>query len=82
VVQRPGAVTAATVSYAIPGSRWVLVDGLGPTADDVRTGSYLLARPLLLVTKSPAPPHVQEFLDFMISPEGQKIVGRRFVPIR
>jgi phosphate transport system substrate-binding protein len=82
VIERPGGVTAATISYAIPGSRWVLVDGLGPTAEDVRTGSYLLARPLLLVTRSPAPPHVQEFMDFMISPDGQKIVGRRFVSIR
>lgn len=82
VVEQRGGVAAATVAYQIPGTRWVLVDGKAPTENDVRTGAYLLSRPLLLVTRRPPSREVQEFLDFMISPEGQKIVGRRFVSIR
>ncbi len=54
------------------------VDGqpLNPTA--VAQKQYPLVKPLLLVTKGPPRGAVQQFLDFVLSPEGQTIMARRF----
>jgi phosphate transport system substrate-binding protein len=48
----------------------------------VRSGKYLFQRPLVLVSKLPNEGVVKQFLDFMLSPEGQAIVAKKFVPVR
>jgi phosphate transport system substrate-binding protein len=50
----------------------LLVDGAQPTAENVLTGKYKLARPFLFVTKGAPSPPAQKFIDFVLSPEGQK----------
>jgi phosphate transport system substrate-binding protein len=79
----PSVITAATMTYAVPGVRAVAVEGLEPTPANVRGSRYLLTRPLLLVTKEPPTGATRELFDFMLSPEGQAIVARAgFVPAR
>jgi phosphate transport system substrate-binding protein len=82
VASTPAAVTFATVAYAIPGVRSVLVDGVEPSPQHVVDASYLLSRPLLLVTRAPPSGSAATFLDFMLSSEGQAIVGKKFIPAR
>lgn len=82
VARTPGGVTFATVAYAIPGVRAVAVDGVEPTPARVLDSTYPLSRPLLLVTRAPPTGQVAAFFDFMLSPDGQKIVGRKFIPVR
>ena len=48
----------------------------------MRSGAYLLSRPLLLVTPARPDPDARRFVEFMLSPEGQAIVARKFVPVR
>jgi ABC-type phosphate transport system substrate-binding protein len=48
----------------------------------VRSGKYPLQRPLVLVSKQANEGVVKQFLDFMLSPEAQEIVARKFVPAR
>jgi phosphate transport system substrate-binding protein len=54
--------------------RAVPIEGAQPTAENVIAGSYTLVRPLLFVTKGAANPAAQKFVDFVISPEGQKLL--------
>jgi phosphate transport system substrate-binding protein len=82
VVRDPGAVTAATMAYAIPGTRAIPLDGLSPTPDQVRSGRYLLSRPMLLVSRAPPAGALKAFFEYMLSAEAQGVVGKRFVPIR
>lgn len=82
VAANPGAVTVATVAYTMPGVRSVAVDGVEPSPAHVLDSTYLLSRPLLLVTRGEPSGPVAEFLKFMLSPDGQRIVGRKFVPAR
>jgi phosphate transport system substrate-binding protein len=58
------------------------VDGDAPTKAGVQSGRYPLKGPLILVSKVPATGAAKDFLDFIMSPEGQVIVGRKFVPAR
>jgi phosphate transport system substrate-binding protein len=50
------------------------IDGAAATDANVLAGKYKLARPFLLVTKGPPSPDAQAFIDFVLSPEGQKML--------
>jgi phosphate transport system substrate-binding protein len=76
VAAEPGAVTAATTAYAIAGIRPVSLDGIAPEPKAIRSSTYLLTRPLLLVTREPPAGALRDFVDFMVSPEGQALVAQ------
>ncbi|MHB8880517.1 MAG: phosphate ABC transporter substrate-binding protein [Thermodesulfovibrionales bacterium] len=60
----------------------VTVNGFAPSDANIQSGAYLISRPLLLVTQGLPKGNVKKFIDFMLSPEGQKIVGTNFVRVR
>jgi phosphate transport system substrate-binding protein len=62
--------------------RAVPVEEVAPTAAAIRSGEYRLGRVLYLYAPRPAPPEVQAFLEFVLSPAGQAIVSRRLAPVR
>jgi len=54
-----------------------------PTVANVINGAYPIARPLYLYTPSKPMGAVKEFIDFVLSDQGQKIVAKMdFVPLR
>jgi phosphate transport system substrate-binding protein len=60
----------------------VKVNGIEPSAENIISGRYIIARPLLLVTRGLPQGKTERFIDFMLSREGQAIVGKNFVPAR
>lgn len=53
-----------------------------PSAENVASGKYPISRPLYLYTRKDPGPAVQQFLSFVLSPEGQQIVkAQEFVPL-
>ena len=82
LVSEPRGITAVSLALARTGIRAVSIEGFPPDARNVRSGAYLLSRPLLLVTPSRPDPHVRRFIEFMLSPEGQAIVAGKFVSLR
>jgi len=82
VAKDPGGIAASSMSFAIPAVATLAVDGAEPTRAEVQAGRYPLKRPLILVAREPASGAVQAFLDFIMGPEGQAIVARKFVPAR
>jgi phosphate transport system substrate-binding protein len=61
----------------------VTLDGVTPTLDTVRSGEYKVARGLLSLTKGEPVGLAKLFLDFILSPTGQKIVADKgFIPVR
>ncbi|MGQ0520438.1 MAG: phosphate ABC transporter substrate-binding protein [Actinomycetota bacterium] len=52
------------------------VDGVAPTPEAVRAGSYPMSRPLLLITDGPPTGAARTFVDFVLSAEGQELVRR------
>ena len=50
------------------------VDGIQPTIDNVKSGSYKISRKLYLITKGTPSDLEQAFIDFALSPEGQIVV--------
>jgi phosphate transport system substrate-binding protein len=77
-----GGITASSMSFAIPGVRALSVDGSPPARASVQRGAYPLKRPLILVTKDVPAGDTKSFLDFMLAPEAQAIIARKFVPVK
>ncbi|MEA2624799.1 MAG: phosphate transport system substrate-binding protein [Candidatus Binatota bacterium] len=82
LLSEPRGITAVSFSMAQPGIRAVTIEGFPPDPRSLRSGAYLLSRPLLLVAPARPDPDVRRFVEFMLTPEGQAIVARKFVPLR
>ena len=70
------------MSMAVEGVRAVAIDGVEPSAAQVRAGVYALGRPMYLVARAPASPEADALLDLALSAAGQAIVGKKFTPAR
>ena len=81
VAKNPGGITASSLSFAMPGVAAIAVNGALPQKETVQSGAYVLKRPLHLITLQPTG-KIQAFFDFMMSPEGQAIVSKNFVPVK
>lgn len=53
----------------------ISVEGKECTEENIYSGEYKIARPFLMVTKEEPAGLVKEFLDFILSPEGQDVVS-------
>jgi len=61
----------------------LLVDGVDATAENLKADKYPLGRPLFIYTAGEPKGLAKRFLDFMMSPDGQKIVEQaKFVPVK
>lgn len=59
------------------------LNGIAPTPENVKTGRYFLTRDFLFVIKAEPAPAVRKFLDFVLSPEGDRaILENGAVPLR
>lgn len=58
----------------------VSIDGVAPTSEGVKSGTYEIARPFLLVTKGEPDSVTKEFIDFILSKEGQDVVSKGYIP--
>lgn len=76
------AITHATLAFKESGAKTITVNKVEPTAKNVRSGAYLLSRPLCLVAKGLPKDDLKKFFDFILSVEGQSIVGKNFVPVK
>jgi phosphate transport system substrate-binding protein len=81
VASHPQAIGYVSTGYLSPAVKALTIEGEDPTPKAVQKGSYLLSRELWLVTANPPLPAVQQFIDFVLSPAGQEIVGRHYVRI-
>ena len=52
----------------------VKIDGAEPTADNINNGSYTISRPFNIATKGDVSDVAQDFINYILSDEGQAIV--------
>jgi phosphate transport system substrate-binding protein len=50
------------------------IDGVAPTVENIRNGTYPLVATAYMVTARPRLNNVRKIVDFMLSPEGQRLV--------
>lgn len=69
-------------SYIMRGdSKVVSLDGVPPTIETIKNGTYPLARELYFITLGKPSPGAKAFIDYVLSTEGQKIaIENGFIP--
>ena len=70
-------------SFVMTGDTKVIsLDGIQPSIESIKSGAYPLARKLYFITLGEASPGAKAFIDYILSPVGQKIaVENGFIPI-
>jgi phosphate transport system substrate-binding protein len=70
-------------SFVMTGdTKVVSLDGVLPTIENIKNGTYPLARKLYFITLGEPSPGAKAFIDYILSPDGQKIaVENGFIPI-
>lgn len=76
----------ASIGYISLGSlndtvKAVKIDGVTPSAEGVKDGSYKVARPFNVVTKDDISEVAQDFLNFIMSAEGQAVVDKDYISV-
>lgn len=74
------------IGYVSTGSlnetvRALKIDGVEPTTENIKNGSYKIARPFNIATKGNLTEITQDFIDFIMSKEGQEIVSEDFIAV-
>ena len=58
------------------------IDGVRPTAENVKNGSYKISRPFNIATKGEPTGLAKDFIDFILSRDGQAVVGKGYIPVK
>ena len=59
----------------------VQIDGIDASTVNVKNGTYKISRPFNIVTKGEAEGIAKDFIDFIMSKEGQEVVGNSYISI-
>ncbi|MDR0884763.1 MAG: substrate-binding domain-containing protein [Clostridiales Family XIII bacterium] len=57
------------------------IDGIAPTPENVKNGSYKISRPFIITYKSQISPLAEDFIGFILSKEGQKIANETYIEV-
>jgi phosphate transport system substrate-binding protein len=83
VARTPGAIGYVGLGYVSASVKAISVDGVMPSRETVLKNKYPITRPLFMYTVGAPQGDIRKFVDFVKSPEGQKIVGEEgFVPLK
>ena len=74
VASTPGAIGYVSTDYINENVKAVNVEGVAPSAETIKDGSYKLQRNFIMITKGDEKPEVKAFLDYVLSDEGQAVV--------
>ena len=78
VAQHPEAIGYVSMGRLSQEVKVLEIEGMAPTPKSVRQGGYHLLRPLFLITRQEPTGEIKSFVDFVLSPAGQSIVGRKY----
>lgn len=78
LLSTPGSVGPLSTSFiaGYPKLAAVALDGVEPSAANIKVGRYPMSRPLFLVTNASPKGAAKRFIDFVLSGEGQELVDR------
>jgi len=74
VSSTPGAIGYVGLGYVSPSVKALDVNGIKPSKESVLSGKYPVGRPLFMYTNKEPRGLAKEFIDFILSADGQRIV--------
>lgn len=81
VAQDPQAIGYISLGSLDDSVKALKVDGAEATAENVKSGTYKVSRPFNIVTNDDISDVAQDFVDYILSSDGQAIVGEDYIPV-
>ena len=81
VAQDPQAIGYISLGSLNDTVKAVKIDGAEATAENVSKGTYKVSRPFNIATKDKVNDQTQDFINFIMSKEGQDVVGQSYIKI-
>lgn len=81
IASKQNAIGYVSLGYINDTVQLVSLDGVECNVENIKTGSYPIARPFLMLTKGELSPAAQKYMDFIISDAGQAVVAKDYVPV-
>ncbi|MGQ9557039.1 MAG: phosphate ABC transporter substrate-binding protein PstS family protein [Desulfurispora sp.] len=78
----PQAIGYVSIGYLNKEVKAVKIDGVEASEANVKSGQYKISRPFLYLTKGEPQGATKDFIDFVLGPEGQKIVAQHYIPVK
>jgi phosphate transport system substrate-binding protein len=73
----------ATVMNSVPGIRLLAVNGVAPTTENIRNGTYPFTKDFYIVTARPLSENAAKLRDWFVSDEGQRFIAETgYVPLK
>jgi len=83
VKRTKGAIGYVGMGYLSSDVKGLSVDGVRPSIETVQKGTYPISRPLFMYTNGKPKGLAKDFIDFVLSEDGQRIVGKQgFVSLK
>jgi phosphate transport system substrate-binding protein len=82
VSENENAITFDSFSYKTETAQVPMLNGVELNPANIRSGAYMLSKPLILVCKGLPKGDIKKVFDFVLSPEGQKIVSKNFIEVK
>ncbi|MEK7274101.1 MAG: phosphate ABC transporter substrate-binding protein [Candidatus Desantisbacteria bacterium] len=64
-----------THGVVTPEVKTIAIDGISPSPQNIHDGKYNIVRPIFLLIKGEPVGSAKEFIDFILSPKGQKVIA-------
>lgn len=71
-----------SLGYLSADVKGIKVENTDPTVENIKSGAYKVSRPFLYLTKGEPSGDVKAFMDFVLSPAGQDIVGKHYIKVK
>ncbi len=71
-----------SLSYLDDSVKGLSIDGIEPTVENIKSEEYKISRPFLMLTKDDKNELANKFVEFVLSDEGQKIVGENQITVK
>lgn len=81
VAQNPQAIGYISLGSLDDSVKALKVDGAEASAENVKNGTYKVSRPFNIVTSDDISDVAQDFVDYILSSDGQAIVGEDYIPV-
>lgn len=82
IAAKEGSIGYLSLSYADETVKMASVNGVVPSVATVKDATYKISRPFLMLTKGDMTPEAKAYIDFVLSDEGQKVVGEHAITVK
>lgn len=81
LASKENAIAYMSEGYLDDSVKALKIDSVECTIDNIKSGTYKISRPLLLITKGEVSKEAQAFIDCFLSDRGQEIVSKNYITV-